>query len=158
MVEVFIAIGSNLGNRESNIRTALQFLREKVTVLKISSTYETEPMYVEDQNWFLNSVAKIETDMSPIELLRYLKDVERRMGREKRPRYSPRIIDLDILFYGKQVVIQNDLMIPHPKIQERRFVLVPLVEIEPDYVHPTLQRKASQLLSELNSDKAVIKR
>jgi 2-amino-4-hydroxy-6-hydroxymethyldihydropteridine diphosphokinase len=158
MAEAFIAIGSNLGNRESNIRTALNLLKEKVTVLKISSTYETEPMYVEDQNWFLNSVVKIETDMPPPELLCYLKDIERRMGREKRTRYSPRIMDLDILFYGKEVIIQNDLEIPHPKIQERRFVLVPLVEIEPDHLHPILQRTASQLLSELNSDKSVIKR
>lgn len=158
MVDVFIAIGSNLGDREDNVKKALQLLKKKMRVLKVSSTYETEPMYVEDQNWFLNCVTKIETDLPPQELLGYLKDTEQRMGRQKETRYGPRIIDLDILFYGKEVVRQNDLEIPHPKIQERPFVLIPLVEIEPEFVHPLLHKTAINLLAELNSDKSVIKR
>ncbi len=158
MVEAFIAIGSNLGEREDNVKTALQLLKKKVRLLKVSSTYETEPMYVEDQNWFLNCVAKIETELPPRNLLVYLKDMERRMGRQKGVRYGPRIIDLDILFYGNEVVKDNDLEIPHPKIQERPFVLIPLVEIEPDHVHPLHQKTVLKLLSELNSEKSVIKR
>ena len=158
MVEVFIALGSNLGNREDSVKTALELLKKKVRLLKVSSTYETEPMYVEDQNWFLNCVAKVETDLPPRKLLGYLKDTERRMGRQTGVRYGPRIIDLDILFYGEEVVRQNDLEIPHPKIQERPFVLVPLAEIEPNYVHPIQQKTALKLLSELKSEKHIIKR
>lgn len=157
MVEAFIAIGSNIGDREDNVSTALQLLKNKTRLLKVSSTYETEPMYVEDQNWFLNCVAKIETDIPPRNLLRYLKDIERKMGRKKVVRYGPRIIDLDILFYGNEIVKQKDLEIPHPKIQERPFVLIPLVEIEPDHVHPLQQKTVLKLLSELNSEKSVIK-
>jgi 2-amino-4-hydroxy-6-hydroxymethyldihydropteridine diphosphokinase len=158
MVEVFIAFGSNLGDRECNLRTALELIKKKMKVLRVSSTYETEPMYIEDQNWFLNSVAKMETDLAPRELLEYLKDVEKRMGRQKVIRYGPRIIDMDILFYGKEVVTQNDLRIPHPKIHERPFVLVPLVEIEPDFVDPLRGKTILQLLSELHSNKSVIRR
>ena len=158
MVEVFIAIGSNLGDREDNVKTALQLLKKKMRLLKVSSTYETEPMYVEDQNWFLNCVAKVETDLPPRKLLGYLKDTERRMGRQRGVRYGPRIIDMDILFYGEEVVIQKDLEIPHPKIQERPFVLIPLVEIEPNHIHPLQQKTVLKLLSELNSDKSVFKR
>jgi len=158
MVEVFIAIGSNLGDREDNVKKALKLLKKKMRLLKVSSTYETEPMYVEDQNWFLNCVAKLETDLPPRKLLGYLKDTERSMGRQKGARYGPRIIDMDILFYGEEVVIRNDLEIPHPKIQERPFVLIPLVEIEPNHVHPLQQKTVLKLLSELNSKKSVIKR
>ena len=158
MVEVFIALGSNLGNREDNVKTALELLKKKVRLLKVSSTYETEPMYVEDQNWFLNCVAGVETDLPPRELLGYLKDTERRMGRQTGVRYGPRIIDLDILFYGEEVVTQTDLEIPHPKIQERPFILIPLVEIEPNHIHPLQQKTVLKLLSELNSEKSVIKR
>lgn len=158
MVEVFIAFGSNVGDREGNVRKALELLKEKVKVLKVSSMYETEPMYIEDQNWFVNCVAKLETDLPPKELLGYLKDAERRMGRQKTARYGPRIIDLDILFYGEEVVRQNDLDIPHPKIQERPFVLIPLAEIEPNLIHPLLQKTILKLLSELNSDKSVTRR
>ena len=158
MVEVFIAFGSNLGDREGNLRTALKLINKKMRVLRVSSTYETEPMYVEDQNWFLNSVAKIETDLAPRELLDYLKDTERSMGRQKGTRYGPRIIDMDILFYGKEIVTQSGLRIPHPKIHERPFVLVPLVEIEPDFVDPLRGKTVLQLLSELHSNKSVIRR
>lgn len=158
MVDVYIGIGSNLGDREGNVRKALEFLKENFTLVKVSSTYETEPMYIEEQNWFLNCVAKLETDLPPRELLSYLKDTERRIGRQKSVRYGPRIIDLDILFYGKKVLRQNDLEIPHPKIHERPFVLIPLTEIEPDFVHPLHHKTVSELLSELNSDKSVVRR
>lgn len=157
MVEAFVALGSNIGDRVGNIRKAIEFLKEKASVSNVSSMYETEPMYLVDQNWFVNCVAKLETNLSPRELLHYLKDVERRMGRTEGVRYGPRIIDLDILFYGDEVIRQDDLEIPHPGISERTFVLVPLAEIEPDLVHPVYGKTSSKLLAELNSNKSVTK-
>lgn len=157
MVEAFVALGSNIGDRVGNIRKAIEFLKEKASVSNVSSMYETEPMYLVDQNWFVNCVAKLETNLSPRELLHYLKDVERRMGRTEGVRYGPRIIDLDILFYGDEVIRQDDLEIPHPGISERNFVLVPLAEIEPDLVHPVYGKTSSKLLAELNSNKSVTK-
>ncbi len=157
MVEAFVALGSNIGDRVGNIRKAIEFLKEKASVSNVSSMYETEPMYLVDQNWFVNCVAKLETNLSPRELLHYLKDVERRMGRTEGVRYGPRIIDLDILFYGDEVIRQDDLEIPHPGISERNFVLVPLAEIEPDLVHPVYGKTSSKLVAELNSNKSVTK-
>ncbi len=157
MVEAFVALGSNIGDRVGNIRKAIEFLKEKASVSNVSSIYETEPMYLVDQNWFVNCVAKLETNLSPRELLHYLKDVERRMGRTEGVRYGPRIIDLDILFYGDEVIRQDDLEIPHPGISERNFVLVPLAEIEPDLVHPVYGKTSSKLVAELNSNKSVTK-
>lgn len=157
MVEVLIGLGSNLGDREGNVRKGIEFVKAKMKLLKVSSMYETEPMYLEDQNWFINCVAKLETDLAPQELLGCLKGIERKIGRRKVVRYGPRIIDLDILFYGKQVIRENDLEIPHPRIRERLFVLVPLVEIEPDFVHPIYRKSASRLLADMNSNESVVK-
>ena len=125
----FIGLGSNLGDREENLRRAIQLLKQKMKLVKISSLYESEPMYVKDQPWFVNCVAKFETNLTPKELLEYLHEIERKFGRQRSVRYGPRSIDLDILFYGNEIVDRNDLKIPHPMIQERRFVLVPLAEI-----------------------------
>jgi 2-amino-4-hydroxy-6-hydroxymethyldihydropteridine diphosphokinase len=158
MGEVFLGLGSNVGDREGNVRKALQILKKKMRVLKVSSMYETEPMYVEDQKWFVNCVAKLETDLRPRELLDYVKDTERTLGRQRTIKYGPRVIDLDILFYGNEVVRESDLHIPHPKIRERSFVLIPLVEIEPDFIHPIQHMTVLKLLSDLNSNKSVIKK
>ena len=152
MVDVFIGLGSNVGDRESNLRKAMELLKEKMKLVKVSSMYETEPMYLKDQPWFVNCVAKLETDMTPKELLVYLGNIERRLGRQRSVRYGPRSIDLDILFYGNEIVEESDLKIPHPRLHERRFVLVPLVEIEPDRIHPVYRRSASTLLAYLNSN------
>ena len=157
MVDVFIGLGSNVGDRESNLRKAMELLKEKMKLVKVSSMYETEPMYLKDQPWFVNCVAKLETDLTPKELLVYLKDIERRLGRQKSVGYGPRSIDLDILFYGNEIVEESDLKIPHPRLHERRFVLVPLVEIEPGRVHPIYRRSASTLLANLNSNESVRK-
>jgi len=158
MVEVFIAFGSNVGDREENLKSALQLVKRKMKLLKISSMYETEPMYVEDQNWFLNLVAIVETDLQPRKLLDYLKATERRLGRQNGVKYGPRIIDMDILFYGKEIVTEEGLEIPHPKIHERPFVLIPFVELQPHYVHPIQKKTILTLLSELKPEKSVIKR
>ena len=160
MVEAFIALGSNVGNRQENLKKALHALNDTLIVLKTSSLYETEPMYVEDQNWFLNCVVKVDTELSPRSLFDVVKEIELRMGRNgsgKERRFGPRIIDIDILFYGKQIVSERDLEIPHPRIQERLFVLVPLSEVEPDFIHPIYRKRISELLAELHSEKRIVK-
>jgi 2-amino-4-hydroxy-6-hydroxymethyldihydropteridine diphosphokinase len=157
MNEIFIGFGSNLGDREYNIRTALNLLEEKMNLVVVSSFYETEPMYVKDQPLFLNCVAKFETDLEPEEVLDYFHTIEKKLGRDRSVRYGPRKIDLDILFYGDIKVDENFLKIPHPLIQERAFVLVPLAEIAPQLVHPVYKRTIEKLLSELPCNSSIRK-
>jgi 2-amino-4-hydroxy-6-hydroxymethyldihydropteridine diphosphokinase len=158
LVEAFVALGSNVGDRAGNIKKAFEILKGKMTVLKASSVYETKPMYLENQNWFLNCAAKVETQLTPRQLLEFLKNVEKELGRKVVERNGPRIIDLDVLFYGTLIVNENDLQIPHPRIRERTFVLVPLAEIEPNFIHPVYGKAIAKLLSELNYDKSEIKK
>jgi 2-amino-4-hydroxy-6-hydroxymethyldihydropteridine diphosphokinase len=158
LVEACIALGSNVGEREENLRKAIEILKGKMTVVKTSSFYETKPMYVEDQGWFLNCTAKVDTDLKPRELLEFLKKTEKELGRKVVKKNGPRIIDLDILFYGNQIINDNDLQIPHPKIAERLFVLAPLAEIEPNLSHPVYNKTISELLFLLNCDKSEIRR
>jgi 2-amino-4-hydroxy-6-hydroxymethyldihydropteridine diphosphokinase len=159
MVEVYIGLGSNLGDREDNLRRALEHLRQRMKLAKVSFVYESEPLYVADQPWFLNCVAKFETNLSPGELLAYVQHIENDMGRERRVRYGPRNIDLDILFYGNRILNIDDILrIPHPLIQERRFVLLPLREIAPDFVHPVRGLTVETLLANLNSNEVVRKK
>jgi 2-amino-4-hydroxy-6-hydroxymethyldihydropteridine diphosphokinase len=157
MVDVFIGLGSNLGDRKSNLMRAMEILEQRMKLLKVSSLYESEPVYKKDQPWFVNCVAKFGTILAPKELLEYLHDVEKKLGRERNVRYGPRCIDLDILFYGDEIVEDHDLKIPHPMIHERRFVLVPLAEIDPDYIHPTYRSSVAALLAKMNSNEIVRK-
>ncbi len=157
MVEAYIAFGSNIGDTTANINRALEILKHKIKIIKTSSFYETKPMYLENQEWFLNGAAKIETELTPIGLLDFLKSTEKMMGRKDVRMNGPRIIDLDILFYGDQIVKESDLHIPHPKLQERAFVLVPLAEIEPNLIHPIYKKSIAAFLSELKYDKSGIK-
>lgn len=150
MVEVFLGLGSNLGEREANIRRAVKLIDEECVVMKVSQIYETEPVGLKDQPWFLNCAVEVDTHLSPRKLLIFLKTVESRMGRVKAAAGGPRIIDLDILFFGKRVLEDHgDLVIPHPRLHLRRFVLEPLMELCPDLAHPVLGKTVRLLHSEL---------
>lgn len=148
MKHVFLGIGSNLGNREENLNIALGRISGEIGIVLISSSvYETEPWGFDTDNQFLNMVVKVETMNEPPALIEALLGIEKSMGRERdKEKYSSRVIDIDILFYEDIVIAAGDLKIPHPNIHERRFVLVPLVEIAPDFIHPVFQKSVKEIL------------
>jgi 2-amino-4-hydroxy-6-hydroxymethyldihydropteridine diphosphokinase len=147
---VYLALGSNLGDRLANLRAAVAALAPEVRVLAESSVYETPPWGYTDQPAFLNMALQAETDLEPLALLRHLKSLETRLGREAGFRYGPRVIDLDILFYDDRIVNEEGLTIPHPRLHERAFVLVPLVEIAPELVHPVRGKTLTEMLGEVD--------
>ncbi len=134
---VFLSLGSNVGNREKNLRAAIVALPNLgVQIRKVSSIYETEPVDLLEQPWFLNCVVEGETTALPATLLKELRALERQMGSTKLVARGPRLIDLDILMYGRQTIDSPELQVPHPRMQLRRFVLAPLAEIAPNLKHP----------------------
>jgi len=144
---VYLSLGSNIGDRERNLHSAVERLTEQdVRVLHASRIYETEPVDYKDQAWFLNQVVEAETALFPIQLLTRIGRVERELGRVRTVRKGPRTIDIDILFYAAAVVETVRLEIPHPRIAERRFVLAPLAELAPDLRHPVTRRSVRQML------------
>ena len=157
---VYIGFGSNVGDR-------LDFCDRAVTLLSllphsqvtgISLLYETEPVLDHAQpgeTWFLNGVVQLDTDITPRSLLTILREIERSLGRDEDNRSGPRTIDLDILFYGTRVIHEADLVVPHPRLHDRRFVLMPLNELDPLLVHPSLQRTAAQLLADIKDQSEV---
>jgi 2-amino-4-hydroxy-6-hydroxymethyldihydropteridine diphosphokinase len=145
--QIYLGLGSNIGDRERNLRKAIeQLVSRDVRVLHTSRIYETEPVDFIDQAWFLNQVVEAETALFPIQLLTRIGRVERELGRVRRVPKGPRIIDIDILFYGAAVVHTPRLQIPHPRVAERRFVLAPLAELAPDLRHPVTHRSVRQML------------
>jgi 2-amino-4-hydroxy-6-hydroxymethyldihydropteridine diphosphokinase len=147
---VFIALGSNLGDKHKNILDAVNYLIEEgVDIRKISSIIETAPYGLTEQPSFLNCVIEGYTELSPRKLLLLLLDIEKRLGRVRTIKWGPRTIDLDIIFYDDLVIDEPDLKVPHPDMKNRIFVLKPLVEIEPDFVHPIFKKSVKQLLEDL---------
>lgn len=152
---VYIALGTNIGNREKNLQTALLELGKNCEIIKKSSIYETKPVGFKDQDDFLNMVIEAETELQPTELIINLQEIEHRMGRVKEILDGPRIIDLDILFYERQLIDTPNLKIPHPRLHKRNFVLKPLMEIAADFIHPKLKKSIQQLYKELKNPEKV---
>jgi len=149
MTVAYLSLGSNVGDRVQNIAHAIDALPfDGVRVARRSALYETEPVEFRDQDWFLNCVVEVETGMMPEELMRTLLKIERSMGRERLVPKGPRVIDIDILLYGSLVVDGPQLQLPHPRMTDRRFVLVPFAELAPEAVHPVLRKTIRQLLDQ----------
>jgi 2-amino-4-hydroxy-6-hydroxymethyldihydropteridine diphosphokinase len=148
---IFLSLGSNLGDRLNNLQDAIRSLPPKVQPLSQSRIYETDPWGYTDQPAFLNLVIKANTELAPKKLLVFLKKMEVVLGREETFRYGPRVIDLDILFYDDLVLDSPDLTIPHPRLTERAFVLIPLAELAPDLVHPVIKKTIRQLKTSIST-------
>ena len=158
MSRVYFGVGSNVGDRLENIREAIRRLSARMKILRESSVYETSPLEITDQPDFLNAVLEAETDLSWAETLSVIKKIEADMGREKTIRFGPRNIDIDILFYDDVVMDTPGLTIPHPRMHTRAFVLEPLSEIVPEYVHPLLKKTVAQIYSGLHDETQRISR
>ena len=157
--EVYLSFGSNVGDRGANIKSALKYLNDLgVKKKKLSSLYETEPWGNTNQSAFLNIAGIFETAFSPLELMNKILSIENLMGRRREKKWEPRIIDIDILFYGNEIVNANGLIIPHPETEKRKFVLIPLAEIASEFIHPVLKKTMRELLNECKDSLSVIKK
>jgi 2-amino-4-hydroxy-6-hydroxymethyldihydropteridine diphosphokinase len=146
---VYLSLGSNVGDRSANLRAAIERLGEAGAIRAVSGFYETEPVELRDQPWFLNCVVALETSDSPEALLQRVLAIEQEMGRLRTKNKGPRLIDIDILLFSDRVVEERGLKIPHPAMHQRRFVLEPLAEIAPEALHPLLRKTARELLADL---------
>lgn len=154
----FLSLGSNLGDRAEYLNKAIALLVEDgCRIMRVSSVYETQPTDYIYQPWFLNQVIEVETELDSTTLFFSLKEIEKRIGREKTVLKGPRIIDIDILLNEMNVIRTKELVIPHPMLEKRNFVLIPLTEIAPDIIHPVLRKKIKELLLVSNDRSRVIR-
>ena len=154
---VYLSLGSNMGDREKNLRDAIARLERTGRVIAVSSFYETEPVDFTEQAWFLNCALALETAETAEKLMRRILQMESAMGRQRLQKKGPRIIDIDILLFSGQIIDSPELTVPHPAIPQRRFVLEPLAEIAPALRHPVLDKTIAELLSELPAGQTVRK-
>jgi len=156
MKTVYLSLGSNVGEREEHLAAAIEaFTAHGIRVTRRSSIYSTQPVDFETQGWFLNCVVEAETDLMPRQLLRAIRQIETEIGRRKRVRRGPRAIDIDILLCGSSIIRAPELEVPHSRMAERRFVLVPLAEIAPTVRHPVKNKTIAELLAETSDRSAV---
>ena len=156
-VTAYLGLGSNMGNRQGNLDKALSLLSQRLKVEQVSSIYDTEPVGNINQSRFLNLVCQVYTRLTPAELLALAKGIELKLGRARGKSNFPRPIDIDILFYGDQVIETAELVIPHPRLVERAFVLIPLAEIAPDLVHPVSGKTVRELLQGITETQGVLR-
>ena len=150
MTTIYLSLGSNIGNRKKNLeKTLIELGQNNIKEIKISSFYETEPVGPKQRN-FYNIAGKFKTNLKPQELLKTVKQIEEKLGRTKTYHWGPRVIDIDILFYGKQIIKSKDLIIPHKEIINRAFVLVPMNEIAPNFVHPKSHKMIKTMCNDLD--------
>ncbi len=157
MTLIYLGLGSNLGDRKENLEKAIEYLSEKIKILRLSSIYETDPEGFKEQPKFLNMVISTNTKLKPLQLLQFVKNVESVIGRVPTFPNGPRLVDIDILFYDKEIIESHDLTIPHRGLVSRAFVLVPMAEIAPDFVHPGNRKSIKSLLAELGKMEGVKK-
>jgi 2-amino-4-hydroxy-6-hydroxymethyldihydropteridine diphosphokinase len=149
MEKIFLAIGSNVGDRVKNLDKVTELLeKNNVKVVQKSNVYETEPYGYKEQQWFYNQILEAQTDLSPESLLDLCLNIEKEIGRKKTFKWGPRVIDVDILLFGEKIIDQDDLKIPHPFLHARKFVLVPLNEIAPNVTHAGAKKTVNELLNE----------
>jgi 2-amino-4-hydroxy-6-hydroxymethyldihydropteridine diphosphokinase len=156
-INVFLGLGSNMGDRTDNIRRATELITKNIgKVVKKSHHYETQPWGKTDQDRFINQVLMVNTTLDPRQLLETVARIEREIGREPSEKWGPRILDLDILFYGRRIIRDKGLEIPHPELHKRAFVLVPLMEIAPEWEHPVLKKAVDELYMQCDDPSEVV--